>query len=110
VCRPVGLKFILRHGPFLQVVTTQEKAHQIISQIVGGDSPPVVGEAVPESFPLLPASQAWAVTTAEVVAVHTFDIEQPQQQTYQKPPYLPPQAFDQQRNSGGAYTFYNQGK
>lgn len=77
-----GLKFVLKNGAFIIAVVTKDEATTIIQnwmnsyyslkdiKIIGNTNPP-------------PNGWAWAVQLDEVQAVHTFTLEQMQQQLQQ---------------------------
>lgn len=69
----VGLRFILSHGSFLQVVTTEELARSYIDGWINSRLSSAIGEV----GTVTPAGkQSWAVLTCDIKGVHTFDLEQ----------------------------------
>lgn len=81
----IGLRFILEHGSFLQVVTTASEAAQLIQDWASGQA------RLKDRLTFHGTNQfgSWAVKTDSIRGIHTFSLEQAQQQFPQQATLTP---------------------
>ena len=74
----VGIKFLLRHGHYFAHVVADQQARQLVQSWLDGKlAPMIAGES--QGYP-------WCIRTEDIIAIHTFDLNQvQQQQSAQKP-------------------------
>lgn len=89
--KQIGLRLLLEGGHFVQVILPEAIAEGYVDRWIKGMLKGVIGESVPT-----PHNPVWAVDTASIKAMHTFDPALMQQaQPFQ--PSNPPTVF---RRSG----------
>ena len=65
--KPIGLRFLLPHGAFLQIATTEVEASNLVRNFIQDNISPVVGK--------LDSINCWGIRTSDIVAIHTVPLD-----------------------------------
>ncbi len=80
--KTVGLRFLLTHGSFMDIMMTEDQARQVVKSWASGE------------FRLrdkqIMTGDIWAVKMDEVIGIHTYEIQRVPQQQAQGPLFARP--------------------
>ena len=73
--RPIGLRFLLKYGSFLDVLMREDEVIRLINSFNTEAFPAVVSGERSAAGPM-----RWAVLSQDIMALHTFEVAPPARQ------------------------------